>query len=119
MRFDRREHDRFPVYFSVTYSDGVGFIKEFVYDISKNGLQIRSRKPCQPGMRLKMTIETPLNIKAEGTVVRMDKKQLCTIGVQLDPMKSDTATKWQQLLSPTWTIEADKKWNKKQIERDL
>ncbi|MFH1076065.1 MAG: PilZ domain-containing protein [Pseudomonadota bacterium] len=83
MKLDRREHDRFPVRFSVTYSDGVGFIKEFVHDISKSGLQIRSRKPCQPGMRLKMTIETPLPIKAEGTVVRIDKQQLYTIGVQL------------------------------------
>jgi len=58
-REERRKEERIPVEVEVRYSSQEGFAIEWITNISKGGLFIKSEKPLPPGTPLKITFSIP------------------------------------------------------------
>jgi uncharacterized protein (TIGR02266 family) len=58
-REERRKEKRIPVEVEVRYSSQEGFAIEWITNISKGGLFIKSEKPLPPGTPLKITFSIP------------------------------------------------------------
>ncbi len=56
---ERRREERIPVEVEVRYSSQEGFAIEWITNISKGGLFIKSENPLPPGTPLKITFSVP------------------------------------------------------------
>lgn len=71
---DRRKHVRFPVCLSVNYSGFGEQCVDFILNISRGGVFIKTDSPLEPGSRTSMQFNIPPKIRFlgryEGEVVR-------------------------------------------------
>ena len=78
----KRKHERKPFLSTLDYSTESGFYRDYVKDISMEGVFIETRTPFSVGEALSMTFLLPEHkkkIKMKGEIVRIDEKG---IGVQ-------------------------------------
>jgi Tfp pilus assembly protein PilZ len=91
---DRRTFPRKPVSIAVDYCKSQQFFKDFIQDVSGNGVFIETQQPFVVGEKISLSFTLPdskLPIKVEGTVVRIAADG---IGVSFDLeglLKQDSA----------------------------
>jgi len=106
---DRRCHPRLPVMIPVEYKNLSDFFVDYALDISNGGMFIATERKIAPGTDVEICFtlhETGANFTAKGKVVRHgsapqfqleENTPLVGIGIQFDPLTSDSLEVIEQL----------------------